>query len=56
MHGGHACRFARTKLRVSPPLVSFKESVVHPAEVPEGSVEGAHACLYFVCIWSTKLL
>lgn len=33
-------RFARVELQVSPPLVSFKESVVHPAEVPEDSAEG----------------
>lgn len=35
-------RFARVELQVSPPLVSFKESVVHPAEVPEDSAEGTH--------------
>lgn len=46
-HVCHACRFARTELRVSPPLVSFKESVVHPAEVPEGSAEGT-SCMH-VC-------
>ena len=34
-------RFARVDLAVSPPLVGFKESVVHPAEVPDGSAAGA---------------
>jgi ribosome assembly protein 1 len=33
-------RFARIALTVSPPLVSFKESVVHPAEVPLDAVAG----------------
>lgn len=27
-------RFARVRLLISPPLVNFRESVVHPAEVP----------------------
>jgi hypothetical protein len=40
-------RFARIELRVSPPLVSFKESVVHPAEVPVDSPAGTrHRCAF----------
>ena len=34
-------RFARVPLRASPPVVRFRESVVHPAEVPPNVPAGA---------------
>jgi hypothetical protein len=51
-------RFARIALSVSPPLVSFKESVVHPAEVPADAVAGAaleRSASCFVRIWLLAL-
>jgi ribosome assembly protein 1 len=39
-------RFAGVELRVSPPLVSFKESVAHPAEVPADAVAGIHSFMH----------
>ena len=46
-------RFARVELQVSPPLVAFRESVFHQAELPEAISKPPKVCTaYPTCIAS----